>query len=199
IGASAGGLEAMTELLRHVLPDSMAYVVVQHLAPSHESIMAEILSRSTQMPLHTATDGTVIEPNHIYVNPPNADITISEGRLQVTSPQASGRPSFPIDTFFRSLAEQLGSRSIGIILSGTGTDGTLGLKAVKSVGGITFAQDPATARYDGMPRNAVESGFTDFVLPPVEIAKRLMDLSNHPSVARAEPSTFPQEETIRHL
>jgi len=199
IGASAGGLEAMTELLRHVLPDSMAYVVVQHLAPNHESIMAEILSRSTSMTLHTASDGMVIEANQIYVNPPNADLTISEGRIHLTSPQGMGRPTYPIDTFFRSLAEQLRSRAIGVILSGTGSDGTLGLKAIKAVGGVTFAQEPATARYDGMPRNAVESGYTDFCLPPLEIAKSLALLSKHALAETAEPRDFPQEEVIRQL
>jgi two-component system CheB/CheR fusion protein len=196
IGASAGGLEAMTELLRYVLPDSMAYVIVQHLAPNHESIMAEILSRSANMSIYTASDGMKIEPNTIYVNPPNADLKISDGHLRVTSPQNPEHRGYPIDTFFRSLAEHLGGRSIGVILSGTGSDGTLGLKAIKAVGGITFAQDPGTARYDGMPRSAIESGFTDFSLPPIEIANRLTEVSHHPK----RPIQPPHEEgTHRQL
>src|SRR5437762_4656344 len=177
VGASAGGLEALSALLKHIKLDDMAFVVVQHLAPKHESFLPALLARVSNIKVEVAADGTQVEPNHVYVIPPNADLAILRGVLQVMSPPQCGSghgpgPHLPIDYFFRHLAEDLGPRSIGIVLSGTGSDGTFGLKAIKEAGGITFAQEPATAEYDGMPRSAIDAGRADFSLAPHAIRHR---------------------------
>jgi len=181
VGASAGGLEAFRELLNHLPTDTgMALVLVQHLDPKHESMLAELLSRSTKMAVSEVEDGMTVVPNNIFVIPRNREMTIRGGVLRL-SPRASGRsPHHSIDAFFRSLAEDQNNRAIGVILSGTASDGTLGLEAIKAEGGITFAQDTESAKYDGMPRSAIASGCVDFVLPPAEIAKELARISSHP-------------------
>jgi len=196
IGASAGGLEALTALLSNIKLDSMAFVVVQHLAPKHESFLPALLSRTSNIKVIAATDGTHVEPNQVYVIPPNSDLAILQGVLHVMTPPRASTPHgphLPIDYFFRSLAADQGTRSIGIVLSGTGTDGTFGLKAIKEAGGITFAQDPSTAKYDGMPRHAMESGWGDFILPPDGIAQELQNISQHPYLARSTPAAQTQE------
>jgi two-component system, chemotaxis family, CheB/CheR fusion protein len=174
VGASAGGLEAFTQLLK-ALPSrtGMAYVLVQHLDPTHESALTELLAKATEMPVRQVTDGTLVEPNRVYVIPPNVDMIVSQGILRLTPrTQTRGRP-MPIDCFLRSLAEDQRSNAIGVILSGTASDGTLGLGAIKGEGGITFAQDEKSAKYDGMPRSAIAAGCVDFVLPPDGIAEEL--------------------------
>src|SRR4030095_6556854 len=141
IGAPAGGLEAFSQLLRALPTDTgMAFVLVQHLDPQHESQLSEILARTTAMPVVTITDGLEAEANHVYVIPSNTDMTIAGGRFALTPREAVDRHT-PIDHFFRSLAQELGARAIGVVLSGTGSDGTLGLRAIKSEGGIAFVQD----------------------------------------------------------
>ncbi len=183
-GASAGGLEAFTEVLTHLPPNAgMALVLVQHLDPKHASVLTSLLARSTSMPVLEIRDGMHVEPNHVYVIPPNAGLSISNGHLQLT-PRAGGGHQMPIDQFFRSLAEQEGSKAIGVILSGTASDGTLGLKAIKAEGGITFAQDDS-ARYDGMPKSAIAAHCVDYVLPPKGIAAELVRLCRHPYLAQA--------------
>src|SRR5262249_44619952 len=163
-GASAGGLEAFTELLQHLLADTgIAFVLVQHLDPKHGSLLTELLSKSTTMPVAQVRNGMRAEPNHVYVIPPNANMTVKKGIFQLERRLAH---HMAIDRFFRSLAEDQGSKAIGVILSGTASDGTLGLKAIKAEGGITFAQDERTAKYDGMPRSAIMAGCVDFILPP---------------------------------
>jgi two-component system CheB/CheR fusion protein len=181
VGASAGGLEAVRELLNHLPTDTgIALVLVQHLDPKHESMLAELLSRSTKMAVSEVRDGMTVAPNHIFVIPRNRDMTIRGGVLHL-SPRAGGRsPHHSIDAFFRSLAEDQNNRAIGVILSGTASDGTQGLEAIKAEGGITFAQDTESAKYDGMPRSAIASGCVDFVLPPSGIAKELARISSHP-------------------
>ena len=185
IGASAGGLEAFGQLL-HGLPvdTGMAFVLVQHLDPRHESILPELLSSRTQMPVVQVTDETAVRPNHVYVIPPNTTMAISGSVLHLSPRDASPERHMPIDTFFRSLAEDQKSNSIGVILSGAASDGTLGLRAIKAEGGITFAQD-GTAAFDGMPRSAVHTGVVDFVLAPEQIARELAIIARHPyQVAR---------------
>jgi two-component system CheB/CheR fusion protein len=177
IGASAGGLEALSELLKHVPFDHMAFVVVQHLAPHHESALTEVLSRVSKIQVVTAADGMPLQRNHVYVVPPNADLALSHGVLQVTTPARGHGPRLPIDFFFRSLADDQGPCAIGIILSGMGTDGTFGLKAIKAAGGISFVQDPASAKYDSMPRSALANGGADFCLTPREIGDELTRIS----------------------
>lgn len=181
IGASAGGLEAVSELLKSLPSDSgMAFIFVQHLAPDHRSALAEILSKKTAMQVIEATDGRLVEPNHVYVIAPNTIMTIVRGYLELKPRNdALGHP-MPIDDLFHALAEDQGSNAIGISLSGTGTDGALGMQAIKSEGGITFAQDEMSAQYGGMPRAAVGLGCVDFVLAPKEIAEELIRISRHP-------------------
>ena len=186
IGASAGGLEAFTELLRALPANTgMAFIFVQHLEAKHESMLAKILTSATDMPIAEVRQGVVAEPDHIYVIPPNADIRVVGGVLQVAGRKAPMGKHLPVDTLFRSLAEDQGSRAIGVILSGTASDGTLGLKAIKVEGGITFAQDPDTAKFDGMPTSAISAGCVDFILPPARIAKELAQISRHPYVGLA--------------
>jgi two-component system, chemotaxis family, CheB/CheR fusion protein len=180
IGASAGGLEAFSELLQNLSPKlGIAYVLVQHLSPDHESFLPQILERKTKMKVHQVKNNMPIEKDNVYVIPPNNSLTITDGMLKLI-PEPTGKRSFhPIDLFLSSLASVYKNNAIGIILSGTATDGTLGLKAIKSEGGITFAQDE-TAKYQGMPRYAVDMGYADFVMPPARIAKELSTLLNHP-------------------
>jgi two-component system CheB/CheR fusion protein len=184
VGASAGGLEACSEMLNHLPPEpGLALVLVQHLDPRHSSSLVELLSRTTRMPVLAAQDGMVMEADHVYVIPPNASLTTADGMLLLV-PRPIGH-QMPIDVFFRSLAEAEGSNAIGVILSGTASDGTLGLQAIKAEGGITFSQDEKSAKYDGMPRSAIATGCVDFVLPPRGIADELVRLCRHPYVALA--------------
>jgi two-component system CheB/CheR fusion protein len=166
IGASAGGLEAFEGFFRSLSLDvGMAFVLVSHLDPSHESILTEILQRSTSMPVVEAHDQMKVNVNCVYVIPPNRDLAIFHGLIQLSIPEQPRGMRMPIDAFFRSLAEDCGERAIGIILSGTGTDGTLGLRAILGAGGISLVQEPSTAKYDGMPVSAINAGFATHVLP----------------------------------
>ncbi|MGA8021629.1 MAG: chemotaxis protein CheB [Candidatus Acidiferrales bacterium] len=191
IGASAGGLEAFTELLRY-LPEKtgMAFVLVQHLDPTHASVLQEILARSTKIPVKEVKDGETILRDHVYVIPANANMVIEDGSLQLVPRESARSRNMPIDHFFRSLAESRGEQAIAVVLSGTASDGTLGCGAVKTAGGITFAQDEKSAKYGGMPHSAIYSGSIDFVLPPKSIAQELVRIGRHPYVARA--STDPE-------
>lgn len=189
IGASAGGLEAFTRLLSGLPAETgMAFVLIQHMDPAHESMLTELLSRATILPIREVSEGTRVEQNHIYVIPRNATMVISGGILRLTSRETDGGKYLPVDRFLRSLAEDQKSKAIGIILSGTASDGALGIRAVKAEGGITFAQDEASAKFNGMPESAVDTGCVDFVLPPERIAQELAALSRHPYVSRADPS-----------
>jgi two-component system CheB/CheR fusion protein len=180
-GASAGGLEAFQEILQ-TLPDDtgLAYVFIQHLDPKHVSILGELLSRCTRMPVVQVKHRMSIEGNKVFVIPPNVGMRLSMNKLLLTE-RAGSAPHMPIDEFFRSLAEEQGNRAIAVVLSGTASDGTLGLKAVKAVGGITLAQDE-TARFDAMPRNAIAAGWVDLVLSPEAIAREILRLCRHPYV-----------------
>ncbi len=179
IGASAGGLEALAELIRHVPRDHMTFIVIQHLSPDHESMLPQLLGRSSKLEVIAATDGAVLQANRIYVNPPNADLAVLNGVIQLITPQPPG-PRLPIDFMFRSLAEDCGHRAIGIVLSGTGSDGTFGLQAIKAVGGITFVQEPTSAKYDGMPRSALASGAADFCMTLPAIGEELVRIAQAP-------------------
>src|SRR5438874_1225512 len=193
VGASAGGLEAFTQLLKALGPGTgMAYVLVQHLDPSHESALTELLAKATEMPVRQVTDATPVEPNHVYVIPPNVDMIISQGILRLTARTETGGYHMPIDRFLRSLAEDQGSNAIGVILSGTASDGTLGLAATKAEGGITFAQDEKSAKFDGMPQSAIAAGCVDFVLPPEAIGRKLERIRAHPYLAPASSSRTPE-------
>jgi two-component system CheB/CheR fusion protein len=173
VGASAGGLEAFTELLSHLPADTgMAFVLIQHLDPKHKSHLTELLSKTSQMPVSEVNGETRIEANRIYVIPPRRNLSIMGGVLQTPARPESGL-NMPVDAFLRALAADRGSQAIGVVLSGTASDGTLGLQAIKAAGGATFAQDMETAKFGGMPASAIAAGVVDFVLPPAGIAVHL--------------------------
>ena len=183
IGASAGGLEAFTLLLQHLPPDTgMGFVLVQHLDPVHESVLTKLLSKATSMAVHEVTNNLPVEPNHVYVIPPNTTLSITHGVLKLGPRKQIRGSTRSIDSFFQSLAEDQRKRAIGVILSGAGTDGTEGLEAIKAEGGITFAQDHS-AKYDSMPRSAAAAGCVDFVLSPEYIAKELARIAQDRTVA----------------
>jgi len=186
IGASAGGLEALDLFLRNVPGGSgMAFVIVQHLDPTHKGIMAELLQRTTAMKVIQVKDRTRVRPDCVYVIPPNKDMSILHGVLHLLDPAAPRGLRLPIDFFFRSLADDAEERSIGVILSGMGTDGTMGLKAIKGKAGVVFVQDPASAKFDGMPRSAVEAGLADVVAPVEALPGRIIAYLHHaPLIAR---------------
>lgn len=166
IGASAGGLEALEQFFRYVPANSgMAFVLVQHLDPSHVSLLTEILQRATAMPVTEASDEMLVEPNHVYVIPPNRDMAIFHRKLQLSVPDEPRGQRLPIDAFLQSLAEDQRENAIGIILSGTGSDGTRGLRAILGAGGVTLVQEPTTAKYSGMPSSAIQAGCATQVLP----------------------------------
>jgi two-component system CheB/CheR fusion protein len=184
VGASAGGLEALEALVRPLAVEGMAFIVLQHLAPGHESALTEILARATAMKVVTVADGMRIQKGILYVTPPAAGLAVNDGVLLLQPSATDVRGArLTIDAFFRSLAADRGAAAIGVVLSGAGSDGTLGLKAIKEEGGITFAQEPTTASHPSMPQSALDAGYADFCLSPSEIAGELVRLSQHPYVA----------------
>jgi two-component system CheB/CheR fusion protein len=183
IGASAGGLESFTELLgRLPINTGLAFVFIQHLDANHPSLSTEILKKATRIPVKEVRNQEKLEPNHIYVLPPNFEITLSHDILRL-APRSKSHPPKPIDTFFKSLAKERGTQAIGVVLSGRGDDGTEGLRAIKLSGGPTLAQTPKTAKYDSMPRSAIEAGAVEIILPPHGIADELVYISKQPQVS----------------
>jgi two-component system, chemotaxis family, CheB/CheR fusion protein len=184
IGASAGGLDALRKLLECLPSDTgLAFVIIQHLMPGQDSLLSEILSRSTKMPVGQVDSATNVETNNVYVIPPNKSMTISENVLELHARLQNPKP---IDAFLTSLAKERKSQAIGIILSGTGTDGTEGLKAIKKEGGITFAQKPETAQYTGMPESAIAAESAFFILSPDKIAEELSRITKNPQILSAD-------------
>lgn len=197
IGASAGGFEAVLTLLKHLPADTgMGFVVVMHLDPRHESKLSELVARGTKMEVSEIRDGTSIERNRVYILPANNDVLLSKKRLRLVRRPASERLHLPIDHFFASLAEVQGNRAVGIVLSGTGSDGTVGLTAIKAESGITFAEAESSAKYFGMPCSAIDAGCVDAVLPAAAIGKELGRIARHPHIRpRPRPrsaETFPE-------
>ncbi|MEB3179873.1 MAG: chemotaxis protein CheB [Nostocaceae cyanobacterium] len=183
IGASAGGLEAFIQLLSSLPIDTgMAFVLVQHLDPNQKSLLTDILSRITQMLVHEVQDGMAVEPNQVYVIPPNKTMTIAQGILHLVTREKTRKVIMSIDGFFDSLACDRGGQAIGVILSGGDGDGSRGLEAIKAAGGITFAQSEDSAQVSSMPNTAIATGYVDFILPPGEIAEKLASISRHPYV-----------------
>ena len=179
IGASAGGLDAFKRLLKAIPEDSgMAYVLVQHLDPTHESLLPELLQKVTRIPVLEISDDMKVAPNHIYIIPSNKMLIANDGVLEL-SPRITKKNerNLPIDIFFSSLAEVHQSHAIGVVLSGTGSDGTKGLKVIKDHGGITFAQDEQSATYEGMPNSAVQAGVVDFILLPEQIPQKVLEIT----------------------
>ncbi|HZN03555.1 MAG TPA: chemotaxis protein CheB [Candidatus Polarisedimenticolia bacterium] len=198
VGASAGGLEAFTQLLEALPNDTgMAFVLVQHLAPRHESALPTLLGPVSGMGVEQAREGLRPLPNHVYIIPPNSQLTIARGKLHLSPRPAGPGQHTPIDHFFRSLAQECGSRAIGVILSGTASDGSMGLREIKAAGGIAIAQDPNTAAYGGMPHAAVATGVVDLVLPVPAIAEALVQFRDHPYVA--PPSASPETQVSGEL
>jgi two-component system, chemotaxis family, CheB/CheR fusion protein len=174
LGASAGGLEALEQFLAHTPPDSgLAYVVVQHLDPTHKAMLVELLQRATAMPVREATDSMRVEPNTVYVIPPNSDLSVARGLLHLSEPAQPRGMRLPIDTLFCSLAREQGDQAIGVVMSGMGSDGTVGLQAIKTQGGLTLAQLPESAQFDSMPKVAISAGAADIIAPPAELPERI--------------------------
>src|SRR5215475_5893603 len=191
IGGSAGGFEAAMELLRTLSPKTgMAFVIVQHLDPHHASRLAQLLGRVTQMPVLELTKRIEPKPNTVYVQPPNKGVICKDGTLALV--RRTEKLSLAIDHFFESLAEAQGPRAIGVILSGSGSDGTAGLRAIKAAGGLTFAQDEESAKYPSMPRNAIQSGFVDAALSPAEIATEIKRIADHPYIQQPDGEEEPE-------
>ncbi|MEP1062144.1 MULTISPECIES: CheR family methyltransferase [Cyanophyceae] len=192
VAASAGGLEAFTQLLHHLPTDTgMAFVLIQHLAPDHESLLSKILARATPLPVHEVQHGMSVEPNQVYVIPPNTKMILAEGVLQLSPREKVFGKYMPGDAFFTSLAADRGHKAIAVVLSGGDGDGSLGLKAIKAAGGVTFAQCEDTAQFDSMPHTAVATGKVDFVLPPARIAEELATLSRNPLLIDPLPVSGP--------
>ncbi|MDO8282564.1 MAG: chemotaxis protein CheB [Thermodesulfovibrionia bacterium] len=180
IGASAGGLEAFEQFFTNMPSDSgMAFVLIPHLAPEHKSLMAELLQRNTKMVVLQAEDGMKADPNCVYIIPPDRDMAILEGTLRLLEPVERRGLRHPIDFFFRTLADDQGEKAVCIVLSGTGTEGALGLRAVKGKGGLVIVQDPKTTRYDGMPASSIATGLVDYILPPDKMPGQLMSYISH--------------------
>jgi len=198
VGASAGGIEAFIELVRNLPTDTgMGFIFLQHLDPKHESALASLLSKETTMKVAEVADGMKVAPNQVFVIPPNTSMTIRDHVLHLAPRGEVRGVHMVIDQFMRSLAEHQGNRSIGVVLSGSGTDGTLGLAEIQAQGGVTFAQEESTAKYDGMPHSAIAAGFVDYVLPPKGIARELARVARHPYINRddvPEPSALQLDE-----
>jgi two-component system, chemotaxis family, CheB/CheR fusion protein len=207
IGGSAGGFEAAMELLRYLPPKTgMAFVVVQHLDPHHASRLSKLLGKVTAMPVIELAETTTPRPNTVYVQPPNKCVILKDGALKLI--RRTQQLNLAIDHFFESLAEERGSRAIGVILSGSGTDGTAGLRAIKTAGGLTFAQDEESAKYDAMPRSAIRAGFVDIAVPPREIAHEIRRVADHSYIRRprtdgetaeAEKAIYPELNDLARI
>ena len=189
IGASAGGLEAIDAFFTHMSSQSgLAFIVVQHLSPDYKSLMVELLSKKTAMPVHRAEDGMTVAADNVYLIPPKKNMTIFHGKLLLKDQDPARGINLPIDIFLRSLAEDTAERSIAIILSGTGSDGTRGVRAIKEFGGMVMVQSEESAKFDGMPRAAMSTGVADFILPPEKMPEQLMAFVEHPYVSREKRS-----------
>jgi two-component system CheB/CheR fusion protein len=196
LGASAGGLEALQQFIANVPAASgLAYVVVQHLDPTHKAMLTELLQRATAMPVHEATGSMRVEPDVVYVIPPSTELTLVGGRLHLTEPAQPRGRRLPIDVLFSSLARDQGESAIGVVLSGMGSDGTVGLQAIKGAGGLTFAQEPASAQFDSMPKSAIDAGACDIVAPAAELPRRIVLVAaKHPVTAPRSAGTGEDSE-----
>lgn len=198
VGASAGGLEAFEQFFTHMPMDiGMAFVLVPHLDPDHASMMTELVRRVTKLEVNEAEDGMKVMPSCIYVIPPNKEMSITHGKLRLEPLKRGLGVRLPIDSFFRSLADDKGEMAIGIILSGTGTDGTLGIRAIHGAGGTVMVQTPSSAKYSGMPESAVRTGLADFVLTPDKMSLRLKDYSKQ--LGKKAKAPVPKEDRLRQI
>ncbi len=200
IGASAGGLEALSALLPNLPRDlGLSYVVVQHLSPTYRSMLAQLLARETAMTVKDVEDGGQPAPNTVYITPANRNLTIREGRFRLVEPAREALPKPSINLFFASLAAQMNDAAIGVILSGTGSDGASGVHAIKAAGGFTFAQEPATAKYSGMPQAAIDTGSVDWILPPERIGQEIALIARTQGVIPLEQQPEAEPATLKKL
>jgi two-component system, chemotaxis family, CheB/CheR fusion protein len=204
IGASAGGLAAFEAFFSGMPADvdpGMVFVLVQHLAPDHKSILTDLIRRYTRMQVFEVEDGMTVQPNCAYIIPPNRDMAFLQGTLQLLEPVAPRGQRMPIDFFFRSLAQDQHERAIGVVLSGTGSDGTIGIRAIKGEGGMVMVQNPESTEYDGMPRSAIATGLVDYELPPAEMAAQLIAYTNHAFGKLPQPAAPPTktENTLKKI
>ena len=181
LGASAGGLEAFQQFFNAMPPDSgMAFLVVVHLDPDHTSILPELIQKHTSMKVEAAQDNTEVRPNQVYVAPPNKDLALLKGKILLLDPESPRGRRLPIDFFFRQLAQDRGDQAGCIIFSGTASDGSMGLRDIKGMGGLVIAQEPSSAKYDGMPSSAMATGLVDLVLTPEQMPEKLIYYFSHP-------------------
>ena len=200
IGASAGGLEAMEEFFHHMPPSSrMAFVVVSHQPAGHVSLLPGLLGKCTAMPVVEATDGITVEPDHVYLAPGGANLALLHGTVHLMDPPLQERVPLPIDYFFRSLADDQKERAAGIILSGTGSDGSIGLRAIKAESGMTIAQDPQTAKYQGMPRSAIAAGVVDVVKPAGQMLEALLAYARSLTKSMQPQTKHDASQTLQKL
>ncbi|MEK7359587.1 MAG: chemotaxis protein CheB, partial [Planctomycetota bacterium] len=196
MGGSAGGLEAFGQFFTNMPTDSgMAFVLVSHLDPTQKGMMPELLQRFTRMQVFQVKDGMEVCPNCVYVIPPNRDMSILHGTLQLLETSAPRGLRLPIDFFFRHLAEDQEERAVGVILSGMGTDGTLGIKAIREKLGMVMVEDPASAKFDGMPRSAIDTGIVDYIGPVKELPAKLLDYAKHPSATLKQKPIAEEKQT----
>ncbi len=198
IGASAGGLEALQEMFGPMPTDAgIGFVIVTHQHPTHTSLLPDLLAKSTQMPVVETKEGVAVDPNHVYVVQPGGYLAISNGVLHRMETGVKEAPRLPIDYFFRSLAEDRKEKAICIVLSGTGTDGTMGLRAIKAESGMAMVEEPRSAKYAGMPSSAIATGLVDYVLPPAEMPSQLLAYVRGPYIQEGSPVAerlaFPEE------
>jgi two-component system CheB/CheR fusion protein len=208
IGASAGGLEALNQFLSHTPTDSgLAWIVVQHLDPTKKALLPELLQRVTQMPVQQAVEGMVIQANHLYVIPPDSELTVVQSSLHLSKPTEPRGLRLPVDVLFSSLASNYGEQAIGVVLSGMGSDGTLGAKAIKAVGGLSLVQQPSSAQFDSMPNSVIAAGCADIIAPATELPERLLSVLAHqlkttaqePRPADDQTATEPLQQIITEL
>lgn len=202
IGASAGGLEAIESFFTHMPEDSgMAFIVIQHLSPDYKSLMVELLSKKTRMPVYRAQEGMQVAANSVYLIQPKKNLTIFHGKLLLNDPDPNKGLNLPIDIFFRSLAEDQAEKAVGIILSGTGSDGMRGVRFIKEAGGMVIVQSEQSAKFDGMPRSAISTGLADFILDPEEMPDRLLTIVKYPrlTVREGAATVLPEDSELDRI
>lgn len=198
IGASAGGLESLEKLFQNLSAETgMAFVIIQHLSPDFKSMMYELLARDTKMEIHRVEDGMAIEANHVYLLPPKKEIIIAGGELHLIDKDVGKGLTLPIDRFLESLARECGSRSVGIILSGSGSDGSRGIRDLAQAGGLVICESEETAKFDGMPLSAQSTGLVDLVLAPQEMGKALLRHAANPLEAKQDGELAYRSEQVR--
>ena len=195
IGASAGGLEAINAFFEKVPEDSgLSFVLIQHLSPDYKSMMPELLAKHTMLKISKITNATTIQPNAIYTIPADKNITVSGGKLYLEDRGSPKTLNLPINIFFKSLADDLRERAVGVVLSGTGSDATLGIEAIKQYGGMVIAQDPNSAAFDSMPKSAIATGLVDFILTPSRMPEAIVKYIKHPHIKHDNDEKDEEEE-----